>query len=570
MSSPVGATTGSGPATQAGEAPPVRALYGSETGNAELVARDLVTAARGRGVQIRLSTLDDVSPDELVGEGCVLVVTSTTGEGDLPYNAERFWAALSADSAPRLDGVVFSVLGLGDTGYFDFCQAAEVVDSRLAELGARRLLELRRCDVDYEDDAARWAGEILDAVAGRSPAAAGTPSEPAAPVPADSVPAVSGATGAAGAAAPGWSRQRPYRATVLSNRPLTGKGSIKEVRHLELALDERDLDYRPGDSLGILPSNDPVLVGALLAHLGEPGERDVDGRSLHDALTTDHEISRPSRELVEEVGRRTEDPDLVRLLAGEDRHALHEFLWARDILDLLRLATRPPLTAPELLGLLRPLAHRSYSISSSPLVAPGRVDLAVATLRYRAAGRDRGGVCSTHLADRLAEGDTAAVFLVRNEVFRPPADDADMIMVGPGTGVAPFRAFLHERRARGARGRNWLFFGGRHRRCDLLYGDELAAMTDDGLLTELDLAFSRDEAEKVYVQTRMRQRGEQLFEWLARDARLYVCGDAVNMAGDVDRALHEIVAEHGGMSPDAAADWVDGLRRDRRYVRDVY
>ena len=528
--------------------PRVRVLYGSETGNAEGVAHDLAAAVQGRGIEASVTMLDDAALDELPGSGWVLVVTATTGDGDMPYNADRFWRALSEDTAPRLDGLVFSVLGLGDSGYFQFCQAAQDLDTRFEELGALRLRPLHKCDFEYQADVDQWTIEILDALAGPA-----QPTERAEP----------------SAEAPG--RHHPHEVTVLRARRLSGTGSLKEVRHVELSLAGSGMAYQAGDSIGILPSNDPVLVEHLLAHLGASGHEDAHGRSLREVLTTAYEISRPSRELVEEIGRRAEDGDLVTLLAGSDRRALHEFLWARDVLDLLPLATRPPLMSGELLGLLRPLAHRSYSIASSPLVSPGQVDLTVATLRYRAQGRDRGGVCSTHLADRITEGDTATVVLEPNEMFRCPTDDgAAMIMVGPGTGVAPFRAFLHERRVRGARGANWMFFGGRHRRCDFLYGDELTAMQRDGHLDRLDLAFSRDQPEKIYVQNRMREQGKRLYEWLTDGAHFYVCGDAEEMAGDVDVALHEIVAEHGDMSPDEAADFLAGLKRDKRYVRDVY
>jgi len=528
--------------------PRVRVLYGSETGNAEAVADGLAAAVQGRGIEASVIMLDDAALDELPGSGWVLVVTATTGDGDMPYNADRFWRALSEDTAPRLDGLVFSVLGLGDSGYFQFCQAAQDLDTRFEELGAHRLRPLRKCDFEYQADVDQWTIEILDALAG--PARNTEQAEPS-------------------AEAPG--RHHPHEVTVLRARRLSGAGSLKEVRHVELSLAGSAMAYQAGDSIGILPSNDPALVEQLLVHLGESGHQDVQGRSLREVLTSAYEISRPSRELVEEIGRRAEDGDLVTLLAGSDRRALHEFLWARDVLDLLPLATRRPLVAGELLSLLRPLAHRSYSIASSPLVSPGQVDLTVATLRYRAQGRDRGGVCSTHLADRITEGDAATVVLEPNEMFRCPADDgAAMIMVGPGTGVAPFRAFLHERRVRGAQGANWLFFGGRHRRCDFLYGDELTAMRRDGHLDRLDLAFSRDQPEKIYVQTRMREQGKRLYEWLADGAHFYVCGDAEEMAGDVDLALLEIVAEHGGMSPDEAADFLAGLKRDKRYLRDVY
>jgi sulfite reductase (NADPH) flavoprotein alpha-component len=534
-------------------------LYGSETGNAEQVAKDLAAAIEGKGITVRLDMLDDVAPTQLPpATGPVLVVTSTYGDGDMPYNADRFWRALSDDGAPRLDGLHYAVLGLGDTGYFDFCNAAVLIDGRFDELGASRLWPLRKCDEDYYAETLTWTDEVVQllvAMSGATPVAEPHSERPTEPRPAQ----------------PEWSQRHPYPATILHSHDLTGPGSLKQVRHLALSIAEDALGYQVGDSLGVVPNNEPALVDALLAALHSHGDEQLAGRPLHELLTSEYEISRPSRELVEEVRLRTDDPDMTQLLGGADRRALHEFLWARDVLDLLALATRAPLNAAELLGLLHPLAHRSYSISSSPLVTPGQADLAVATLRYRAGGRDRGGVCSTHLVDRLTGGDTARVFLVPNETFRPPAaPDTAMIMVGPGTGVAPFRAFLQHRRAQGARGRNWLFFGGRHRRCDHLYGDELTTMAADGLLTRLDLAFSRDQAEKIYVQDRMRENGRELYRWLADGAKFYVCGDAVHMADDVDRALHEIVAEHGGLTSDAAADYISALKREHRYVRDVY
>jgi sulfite reductase (NADPH) flavoprotein alpha-component len=555
--------------------PRVRVLYGSETGNAERVAEVLTTAARARGLDVTLGMLDDVAPADLAAEECLLVVCSTTGEGDMPYNADRFWVALSADSAPRLDGMPFAVLGLGDSGYFDFCQAAVDLDNRFDELGAQRLRELHTCDFDYEDAAAQWTTAMVELLAGpvdgaTSPDAADAMAGSAA---GSASEVVAGSSASSSASASASAHHHPPRtATVLANRRLSGAGSLKEVRHLALTVDPDEVPYRAGDSLGVLPVNDPGLVDELLAHLGETGGRDLtDGRSLREALTSGYEISRPSRELTEEIGRRTRDRDLAALLGGADRRALHEFLWARDVLDLLRLAREPALSTDELLGLLRPLSRRSYSISSSPLATPGQVDLTVATLRYRHDGRDRGGVCSTHLADRIGDGAEATVVLEPNELFRPPADDdTPMIMVGPGTGVAPFRAFLQERRARGARGPNWLIYGGRHRRCDLLYGDEFATMERHGLLSRWDLAFSRDQPHKVYVQDRMREQGKRLHEWLEEGARLYICGDALHMAGDVERALHEIVAEHGGRSADEAADHIADLKRNHRYVRDVY
>lgn len=531
----------------------LRVLFGTETGNAERVASDLAALAEARGTAVQLAQLNDVEPGVLPGEVPLLVVIATTGDGDMPYSAERFWTALTADQAVALDGLPFAVLGLGDTGYFEFCRAGELMDARLAELGGQRLTPLRKCDYEYEGDAEEWTAEVLGLLGASGAATPATESEPA-------------PRSVREPALPAWSRERPYRATVRGSRWLTEDGALKPVRHVEVEIDGSAIAYESGDSLGVVPSNDPLLVASVLEHLGESGDSD-----LRTVLTESYEISRPSRELVEEVGRRTEDPTLAQLLSGADRRELHSYLWARDVLDLLRLPTRSPLTSAELLGVLSPLAHRSYSISSSPLVAPGRVDLTVATLRYSAGGRARSGVCSVHLADRLQAGDTAQVFLVPNPLFRLPADDdTDIIMIGPGTGVAPFRAFLQEREARGARGSNWLFFGARHERCDFLYRDELTDMHRRGLLARFDVAFSRDSQPKTYVQNLMSEQGKQLYQWLVDGAYLYVCGDAVNMAGDVDRVLHEIVAEHGGLSTDAAAEYVDDLHRQHRYLRDVY
>lgn len=518
----------------------VRILFGSETGNAKEVAHDLCAALTVRGADVTLSALDDGDPAELAGYGHVLVVAATTGDGEVTYDGRRFWSDLCADDAPRLHGVPFAVLGLGDTGYFDFCNAAVLLDERLAELGATRVHDLVRCDFDYETDATRWIAAVTDLVAGTR-----TPSTPPAAAP----------TSLTGVRA--WGRGHPYRAPVLVNRVLTAPDAVREVRHVELGVPESDTPaYRAGDSLGVLPHNDPRLVDALVARIGDdPGE----------VLRTGREISRPTRELAVEVARRSRDPQLTAALA--DPAALRAYLWDRDVLDLLDLA---PLGADELPVLLGPLAHRSYSIASSPLVAPDCVHLAVATLRYGARGRDRGGVCSTYLADRAEEA--LDVFLVPNDTFRLPADDVPVVMVGPGTGVAPFLAFLQERRATGARGRNWLITGNRHRRRDFLYGQELCACARDGLLSRLDTAFSRDDESsgRVYVQHRMAEYGRELYAWLAEGAVLYVCGDERGMARGVDAALHAILAEHGALSPEAAAARVDELRRTGRYLRDVY
>ncbi|HCD83364.1 MAG TPA: sulfite reductase subunit alpha [Agrobacterium sp.] len=534
-------------------------LVGTQTGNAEALAMDIAAAARAQGMQPVVTALDDVSMDSLGSMKRVIVVTSTYGEGEMPDNAQLFWEALAAENAPRLDEMNFAVLALGDTGYDGFCQAGKLIDTRFEQLGGKRMKTRIDCDIDFEDAAATWIGETLPlarAIDGDSAAAAmSVVAEPPA------------------RAKQGWSRKNPYSAKVSVNRLLSGPASSKEIRHYEFDLGESGLDYEAGDALGVVPLNDPKLVGALLERFGAGTDSEVAGldRPIGDALLNMFEISTPSRELVAEIGKRAGHEELSHTLANGDREQLSAFLWSKDILDLLDLGGKSVFDLAEFVTFLKPLQHRAYSISSSPLVAENGVHLTIASVRYRAEGRERGGVCSTYLADRVEAGQNAGVFVSPNKAFRVPQDnDAPMIMVGPGTGIAPFRAFLQERQARGAKGRNWLFFGDQHRQSDFIYENELGDMSRDGVLTRLDLAFSRDQAEKIYVQTRMQQNGKALYQWLEEGGYFYVCGDATRMAKDVDDALHRIVIDEAGISAEAASDYVNRLKREKRYLRDVY
>ena len=535
-------------------------LVGTQTGNAEALAMDIAAASRTQGMQPVVTALDDVSMDSLGSMKRVIVVTSTYGEGEMPDNAQLFWEALAADSAPRLDEMNFAVLALGDTGYDGFCQAGKLIDTRFEQLGGRRMKTRIDCDIDFEDAAAAWIGEALPlalAVDGGKKAAVTMPDIAAQPTRAKS----------------GWSRKNPYPATVSVNRRLSGPGSSKEIRHYEFDLRESGLDYEAGDALGVVPLNDPKLAGALLGHFGAGADSQVAGldRPVGDALLNIYEISTPSRELVAEIGKRAGHEELSHILANGDKEQLAAFLWSKDILDLLNLGGKPLFELAEFVTFLKPLQHRAYSISSSPLLAKDSVHLTIASVRYRAEGRERGGVCSTYLADRVDAGQSAGIFVSPNKAFRVPQDDnAPVIMVGPGTGIAPFRAFLQERQARGARGKNWLFFGDQHRQSDFIYENELGDMSLDGVLTRLDLAFSRDQAEKIYVQTRMRQNGKALYQWLEEGGYFYVCGDATRMAKDVDDALHSIISDEAGVSAEAASEYVNRLKREKRYLRDVY
>lgn len=550
-----------GAAAAGAAAAQIQILFGSQTGNAEALAQGAAAAARAQGLAPVVQALGEVDLEVFAAMRHVLVITSTYGEGEMPDNAQLFWDAISASTAPRLEQMHFAVLAIGDTGYDGFCQAGKFIDMRLEQLGARRLAERIDCDIDYEDGASAWIASALPKFA----ASAGSSGGGAAAADASAAPAK--------AALPGSSRKNPYAAALAANRRLSGEQSGKDIRHFEFDLEGSGLRYEAGDALGVIPVNDPELVGLLLARLNVAYDTPVPGheQSLGDLLTQQFEISAPARKLVDWIGQGSANEELLHILQHDDKDTLDAWLWGKDILDLLLLDPARPIGVQELVAQLRPLQHRAYSISSSQKAHPAQVHLTVAAVRYHNAGRARGGVCSTYLADRVGRGEKPAIFVSPNKAFRVPANgDAPLVMVGPGTGIAPFRAFLQERAATGAKGRNWLFFGDQHRAHDYIYEDELAAWHQDGHLTRLDLAFSRDQAEKIYVQTRMREHGAELYAWLQEGGHFYVCGDATRMARDVDEALHHVIAEHGGLSQEKAADYVNQLKKDKRYLRDVY
>ena len=531
-------------------------LFGSQTGNAEALAQTAAKAARARGLVPVVQGLGEVDIEVFASMRHVLIVTSTYGEGEMPDNAEMFWQALSASTAPRLEQMHFAVLAIGDTSYDGFCQSGKFFDMRLEQLGAKRVYDRIDCDIDFEEPSSAWIDSSMPQFAA-SAGSSGTALEnaPEAPV------------------IPGSNKNNPYASALVTNKRLSGEASGKEIRHFEFDLTDSGLKYEAGDALGVIPVNDPLLVELLLAQLKADYQTPVPGfdRSLGDLLTYQFEISEPSRKLIEWVGQNTTNQELRHVLQHDDKDALGVWLWGKDSLDLLQLDLSRPLSSAEFVALLRPLQYRAYSISSSSKAHPNQVHLTVASVRYHSAGRARNGVCSTYLAERVGRGGKPAIFISPNKAFRVPANSAaPMIMIGPGTGIAPFRAFLQERAATGATGKNWLFFGDQHQEHDYIYQDELLAWHESGLLTHLDLAFSRDQAEKIYVQTRMLEKGAELFAWLEEGASFYVCGDASRMAKDVDKALYEIVVKHGGMSAERAGDYIDQLKKEKRYLRDVY
>ncbi|GAY16616.1 sulfite reductase flavoprotein subunit alpha [Mycobacterium sp. shizuoka-1] len=527
--------------------------YASDMGTAEYLAVQLAEAVTALGFDVTETELNDVALTDVAAATHLVIVASTFGDGEVPDNGAVFWEELSACDA-RLDGLSYAVAALGDSSYDLFCNAGRIIDARLAEQGARPLAERVEFDCYREGDAREWIAGVA-AIIAQAGSAGGRPAESVAP---RAVTPRRTTT---------WTDANPYPAAAVVNRLLTSPASDKEVRHIELDLGDSGITYEAGDSVAVHPVNSPELVQALLARLGVDGADVVAGTELPLAeLLTHHlEICAPSRALQALVAARTDDAEAAAALGSADPAVVSSWLYGRDVLDLLELAD---LSVDEVLDVLRPLQFRDYSIASSPLVHPDRLHLTVATVRYHCRGRDRGGVASGFLADR---GHTVRIHLRPNHNFRLPGPDVPIIMVGPGTGIAPFRAFLHERQAGAAMGKAWLFFGDRRRDTDFLYGDELTGFLKSGALTRLDLAFSRDRAgPKTYVQHHMKDNARELFSWLEQGAHLYVCGDAEKMAKDVDRTLHEIVADAGGMDAEAAHAYINELIKAHRYVRDVY
>lgn len=543
-------------------------LWASQTGNAEDFAATVAARLAETGRTPSVRSMADCPSGSLPSDADLLVISSTFGDGDAPDNGTGFWQGLSASDAARMEGVRYSVLAFGDSGYQDFCGHGRRLDERLAELGATRLLPRTDCDADYDEAAGRWLEQVAEALSAAA-AATRTPGTSSVPGP------------AAGSVV--YSKTSPFATLLVGNRLLSLPGSQKEVR--QFAFDTRggELAYQAGDALGVWPANGSELVAEWLALTGlDPDERvtlpDSGEVSLGEALRTRLDIARITPDLLRFVAERTGDRDLRRLLRPDNKGELEKWSWGRQAADVIggvtgasAGATAVRASAAEWVGVLKRLQPRLYSISSSPLAHPGEIRLTASVVRYtNDLGRERKGVCSTYLADCADDG-PVQVFVQRSPHFRPPADPATpMVMVGPGTGVAPFIGFLEDRQARGHTGPNWLFFGEQREATDFYYRQELEAFRSSGHLDRLDLAFSRDQRNKIYVQDRMREHGPRLWRWLQDGAHLYVCGDAGRMAKDVDRALREIVATHGGMDEASAAAYVRQLTGDQRYVRDVY
>ncbi|CAB3800119.1 bifunctional nitrate reductase/sulfite reductase flavoprotein subunit alpha [Paraburkholderia caffeinilytica] len=539
--------------------PKVTLLWASQTGNTESLTERYATRLMESGFEIRTSCMADYQASALAKAQYVLLMSSTFGDGDPPDNAQSFWSQLAGDAAPRLEGLRYAVLALGDRNYDQFCGHGRRLDERLAAQGALRLMDRVDCDSEYQENADAWLESIIVRIKEEDAALHAVP-----------------AGGMINAVVPGAvpTKTRPAASRLVTNLKLNKQGAAKDTRYFSLSTGDSGLEYEAGDALGVWPSNCPELVEELISLSGVSADATVNvsgvgDMRLADALGKHYEIARPSPDSLAFIAARSSNGALRDLLTPARKSDLKQWLWGQQLADVLH-EFPVNLTAAELTGMLKRLQPRLYSIASSPKAHPGEVHLTVAAVRYNNGRRHRKGVSSTFLADRAGDANVP-VFVQKSAHFRPPhVSDTPIIMVGPGTGVAPFRGFLHERRARGDKGRNWLFFGEQHAATDFYYRDELEAMRDSGVLTRLDVAFSRDQTEKVYVQDRMREQGAQLWAWLEEGAHFYVCGDANRMAKDVDATLKHVVAEHGGMSEEKAADYVGRLAQEKRYVRDVY
>ena len=502
---------------------PLLFLFGSQTGTAEALAGRLAKEAKKHGFASRAMSMEEHAKINLAEEKRIAIVTSTYGDGEMPDNAQAFWEKLKGDATPRLDHCEFSVLALGDSNYAQFCQAGKNFDARLEELGAKRVQARVDCEVDYEDKAKLWFEGLMVGLSA-TPAekmGAATPTQDAAVE--EKVTPV------------GYSKKNPFPARLKTNRKLNGEGSGKDTRHFEIVLEGSGLTYEVGDALGVMPTNCGEFVQEILDAAGLDGEQAVMAPS----------------------GK--EKPLRLALLTEFDLKPFISELPAKGI------------SAADLAGRLKKMQPRLYSISSSPKAHPGEVHLTVGVVRFDIGGKLRKGVCSTFLADRVTEGVPVPVFVHASPSFKIPKDlSAPMIMVGPGTGIAPFRAFLEERQALGAPGRNWLFFGDQRASTDFLYREQLEGWHKDGFLHRLDVAFSRDQAEKVYVQNRMIESATELWSWLEAGGYFYVCGDAARMAKDVDAALHKVCEIAGGLDAEGAISYVKNLKTQKRYCRDVY
>lgn len=535
-------------------------LYGSQTGNAQRFAEKSGKTLEELGFQVNVLAMSDFKPNNLKKVENLLIVVSTYGEGEPPDNAQSFYEFLQGKRAPKLDVLRFSVLALGDSSYEFFCQTGKELDARLGELGGNRFYPRVDCDIDFDKPAVEWLNGVITSLSETNEGIV-VPTQDTVPQVIDKV----------------YSRTNPFRAEVLENINLNGRGSNKETRHLELSLEGSGLSFEPGDSIGIYPANDPSLVKQLLVETKwDPEEmvivnKEGELRSLSEALIHHFEITLLTKSLLSQAAKFSANGEIQDLVTPGNEEKLKSYIKGRDLLDVVRDFGPWNGSANEFVSILRKMPPRLYSIASSLSAYPDEVHLTIAAVRYHTHGRDRKGVCSILTAERLQPGDKLPIYIQHNPNFKLPKDpETPIIMIGPGTGIAPFRSFMQERDEIGAKGKSWLFFGDQHFVTDFLYQTEWQKWVRDGVLTKMDVAFSRDTDEKIYVQHRLLEHRKELFEWLQEGASIYICGDKKNMARDVHNSLLEIIEKEGGMSREKAEQYLNDLQKQKRYQRDVY
>lgn len=545
----------------------VAVYFATQSGTAERLAKKAVKQLKAMGFAAELHALEKTPPSKIAQEETALFLVSTYGEGDPPDSAKPFRDTLFAETAPSFKGLRYSVFCLGDRHYEQFCRFGIDLDERLQVLGATPLCARIESDVDVDDPFAQWTSELLPRLAQSSsdsaPPVATITADPVAPLPAPEPVQTH-------------TRDNPFHALLLERRPLTRQPSSKTTLHVSLSLGDSPVEYRAGDACGVIVQNDPALIDEILALLPFDGGLSVEiprlGRfPIADALLRLLQPTRLTRKTVQAFAEKTRRRKLLALLDPDQSEQMESYMHGRGLIDMLHEYPDMIASPEELVAMLPRLAPRLYSISSSPATHGREVHCTIAVVRYRTHKRERGGVGSTMLESRVDVGSRLPIYIQPNKKFRLPIDGSTpMIMIGPGTGIAPFRAFLHERRALGDKGPNWLFFGERSATTDFLYREELQSMSASGHLTRLDTAFSRDQSHKIYVQDRMREQGAEMWRWLNDGAQIYVCGDASRMAKDVDAALHSVIEVHGGLDQEAAREYVSQLHDHRRYHRDVY
>jgi len=534
-------------------------LYGSQTGNSKGVAAALAEQASAQGLNVDLKSMADIKPKSIKNLTHLLIVASTNGEGEPPDDAIALHEFLSSKKAPKLENLQYSVLSLGDSSYEFFCQTGKDFDEYLAKLGAKRIAERVDCDVDYEDDANSWSASIIE----KAKELLGDTTEVASNVVA--MPGVS-------TAASQYTKQNPYAAELSVSQKITGRDSNKDVRHIEIDLGESGLTYQAGDALGVWFENDAALAVEILTLLSIDADSEVsvgkETLTIKDALVSKLEITQSSIGLIEFWARHTEDEFLLSLT--EDKSKARDYAANHQVADILVKAPKA-VEAQVLVDNLRKLTPRLYSIASSQSEVEEEVHLTVGLVQYQEGESTRTGGASGFLSERLEEGGEVKVFVEHNDNFRLPSDsNTPVIMIGPGTGIAPFRAFMQEREAQDAEGENWLFFGDQTFTQDFLYQVEWQNYLKSGLLTRIDLAFSRDQEQKIYVQDRLKEKAADVFAWLEKGAHLYICGDMSRMAKDVEAALIEIISEHGKLDKEQAQQYLKDMRAAKRYQKDVY